>query len=450
MASHLLTTPTKKTNCYRILSLGQRGVGKTVFLAGAYLDLRDSVEEIKVDSLDSVTEQNVLKLLGHIRETGDYPPPSVKISNFNFALKMSVNQRKKVLYNFSWSDVPGEICEPDNEHFQELVLNSHGCCAFFDALALVTESNYTDRVRSIMKQLLAIASLTAKNGIFYPISLVFTKCDLLGTPPTNILRLEQHLGAITDPLDTTGVIYKTFYSAVQIVKQDEHSRVVSRGGAGAAVYWLTQELLNISQRGETRRLASQLHSLSFPSLRTYAASNTMLKAKLINSKIFALVGLLAFVSLASWFGITWYERQVANSPDTLTARSIEQYRGILRAQPENTDALINLANLLIQQAEYSGAIELMQRLVKIQPQEIEWQMNLARLYAVTQQPKEAQKIYDSILNRDGNNVDALQEKAILLASTNKAEAKELATKAMRYASPAAKPKISQLLNSLSN
>ncbi|PSB48503.1 hypothetical protein C7B80_05450 [Cyanosarcina cf. burmensis CCALA 770] len=450
MASHLLTTPTKKTNCYRILSLGQRGVGKTVFLAGAYLDLRDSVEEIKVDSLDSVTEQNVLKLLGHIRETGDYPPPSVKISNFNFALKMSVNQRKKVLYNFSWSDVPGEICEPDNENFQELVFNSHGCCVFFDAFALVNQPDYVVRLNKIMQQLLAVASLTAKNGIFYPISLVFTKCDLLGVPPSDVLSLEPHLTPITDPLDTTGVIYKTFYSAVRIAKQEGDSKVVSRGGAGAAIFWLTQELLNINQRGEIRRLASQLHSLSFPSLRAYTASGSSLKTKLINSKVFALLGLLAFVSLASWFGITWYERQVANSPDALTARSIEQYRGVLRAQPENTDALINLANLLIQKAEYSGAIELMQRLVKVQPQEIEWQMNLARLYAVTQQPKEAQKIYDSILNRDGNNVDALQEKAILLASTDKAAAKELATKAMRYASPAAKPKISQLLNSLSN
>ena len=166
--------------------------------------------------------------------------------------------------------------------------------------------------------------------------------------------------------------------------------------------------------------------------------------------MFALLGLLAFVSLASWFGITWYERQVANSPDALTARSIEQYRGVLRAQPENTDALINLANLLIQKAEYSGAIELMQRLVKVQPQEIEWQMNLARLYAVTQQPKEAQKIYDSILNRDGKNVAALYEKAILLASTDKAAANQLATKAMQNASAEAKPKVSQLLSSLSN
>lgn len=47
-------------------------------------------------------------------------------------------------------------------------------------------------------------------------------------------------------------------------------------------------------------------------------------------------------------------------------------------------------------------------------------------------------------------VAALPEKAILLAQIDKATVKKLATKAMQYASPAAKPGISRLLDSLSN
>lgn len=434
---------------YRILSLGQRGVGKTVFLAGAYLDMRESVDEIRVESLDSITEQNIVNLLGLIQETGDYPPPSVKVDCFNFGLQMSVGKQKPVSYNFLWNDVPGEICQPDNEEFQKQVFESHGCCVFFDANALVTHPGYAQSTKLTVKQLLAVASLTAKNGVFYPISLVFTKVDLLGAPPGNILRIEERSEFITKPLDDTGVRYRTFYSAVQLVERDGKMRVSSRGAAGAALFWLTQELASYNQRQEAKHLEAQLHSLSFPSLRTYAApARNPIASRLMKPKIAIGAGMAAVVVIATAFGWTAYENQVARSPVTLTARSIAHYREILKEQPNDVDALINLSNLLLQIREYNEALDVTKRLVASRPEQLDFKINLARLYVATDRPQAANLVYDNILKVDGDNIAALKEKAILVSQTDKQEAQKLTRKAIQYASPADKPELMQMLEAL--
>lgn len=411
--------------------------------------MRKSVDEIKVESLDSVTEQNVDRLLGLIRETGNYPPPSVKIASFNFGLQMSLSKHKSVSYNFAWNDVPGEICQPDNEEFQKQVFESHGCCVFIDAHALVTRSDYAQSAEPIVKQLLAVASLTAKNGMFYPVSLVFTKCDLLGPPPGNILRIEERIKFITKPLDNTGVVYKTFYSAVQIIETDGKTQVLSRGAAGAALFWLTQELVGYSQGRGAKRLEAQLHSLSFPSLRTYAASaRDPIVARLMNPKIAIGIGVAAAVAISMAFGLAVYENQVARSPVTLTARSIAHYREVLKEQPNDVDALINLSNLLLQVGEYNEALDITKRLVVSHPEQLDFKMNLARLYVATNQPQEANLIYDNILKADADNIAALKEKAIIVSQTDKEEARKLTRKAMQHASPADRRELTQMLEAL--
>ncbi|NJQ98937.1 MAG: hypothetical protein HC784_18135 [Hydrococcus sp. CSU_1_8] len=121
---------------FNLLSIGQRGVGKTVFLAGSYVELqgsrtKNSDRALWLECQDSQGKENLEAVLDYIARTGDYPPPTMKITDFNFSLNAHSRQGEKKLCAFRWWDVPGESCNFRDPDFQKMVLNSHSCCVFY-------------------------------------------------------------------------------------------------------------------------------------------------------------------------------------------------------------------------------------------------------------------------------------------------------------------------------
>lgn len=231
---------------FNLLSIGQRGVGKTVFLAGSYAELNSDIpaeelQEFWFDCEDQQVQQNIEKLLNYIAQTGQYPPPTLKITNFNFSMKRYSLRGARELCNIRWWDIPGEYCNIRNRDFQKLVLASHGCCVFISAEALLHDHAYVQSLENVVKQVMGIASLVHQHGLKYPFALIFTKCDLLQLGPISLLQLEQNLQPLVTGLEAAKANYKRFYSAIPIVSY-RGSATLKAKGAAAPILWLTSEL----------------------------------------------------------------------------------------------------------------------------------------------------------------------------------------------------------------
>jgi hypothetical protein len=231
------------TETFNLLSIGQRGVGKTVFLAGSYAELhadRKRLQQLWFDCQDSQAQANIERLFSYIVQTGTYPPPTMKVTNFSFSLKRRRLWGVQTLSHFRWLDIPGEICNIHNRDFRAMVSDSHGCCLFIDAYTLVHNNGYLQALEDITKQVMAIASLAHLNDFKYPFALILTKCDLL-EPGRPSQQLEKFLQPLTTRLDAVRANYQTFYSLIPIVHIQDAS-IVRVIGAAAPLLWLVWEL----------------------------------------------------------------------------------------------------------------------------------------------------------------------------------------------------------------
>ncbi|MGH2415938.1 MAG: tetratricopeptide repeat protein, partial [Microcystaceae cyanobacterium] len=187
-----------KPPVFNLLSIGQRGVGKTVFLAGSYAELQDKSRTNQSESLwfecqDKQDKENLNGILNYVARTGEYPPPTLKITDFNFELKQRSRGREKTLCLFRWWDIPGEYCDFSQPDFQKMVLNSHSCCVFINAYQLVNDANYPSTLERMVKQIASIATLVAPHLLNYRFALIFTQCDRLDSSPISRLQIEQNL-----------------------------------------------------------------------------------------------------------------------------------------------------------------------------------------------------------------------------------------------------------------
>ncbi|MGF1481757.1 MAG: hypothetical protein ACFB4I_20120 [Cyanophyceae cyanobacterium] len=229
---------------YSLLSIGQRGAGKTVFLAGSYTEL-DSAHQLDAQAVwincrDSQTRENMEALLSYITRSGHYPPPTIKITNFNFSLKRTVNQQEQTLCHFRWWDLPGESCSYDDPDFRNLVFESNGCCIFIDADALIHQPTYHQNLQEIRQQLIPIVTLVHINQLNYAFAFLLTKCDLLETD-TATAQLQEHLHPLTTELDLLDIDYKLFYLRVPIVAVERQATLQAQGTA-EPLLWLMDEL----------------------------------------------------------------------------------------------------------------------------------------------------------------------------------------------------------------
>lgn len=252
MTSLLSKGPAKR---FSLLVMGQRGVGKTVFLAGSYAALHNLSQQERgplwFDCQTDRTKGNIEAILSYVARSGEYPPATIKTLDFDFSLKRRRLLGSQTLCHFGWHDIPGEICTPENESFRDIVLSSHGCCFFVDGYALVNEKSYMEGLKGLIYQIQIIASLAYLNELKYAFSLVVTKADLIKSDADGKdwkEKVEQSLQPLFDVLQTGRANYKVFYSAVLIDSGTDSLTLKTDGGA-APVLWLIDELFRAHSPG---------------------------------------------------------------------------------------------------------------------------------------------------------------------------------------------------------
>jgi len=401
------TTP--KT--FSLLSIGQRGVGKTVFLAGSYTELHadsqpDDSQQLWFDCQDDLAQENLEKLLSYIALTGQYPPGTIKSTDFKFSLKRRSRWGSQTVCHFRWWDIPGESCNVHDLGFNEIVATSHGCCVFVDAHALVHKQAYLQALKQIMTQVAAIASLVSLNHLKYAFAVILTKCDLLEPTPLSTQRLQQGLQPLISRLEAAKANYQMFYSFIPVV-QTANGAILNAKGAAAPLVWLVLELsqlhnpagsnnplksvtqvlpggrFQIQQQqapGGLRSLLRRSHkSLGNNSLGRSLLSTTQRNLLLLALAIVGFVGALGYLAI----DYNWFPQNTQN------LQTLERHRQLERA------------------------IFLTEKLVQQQPKLIDLHLQLAQLYELTGQANKAESVYDQVLTQQQYNFEALIGKALL-------------------------------------
>lgn len=412
---NLLPETTPKT--FSLLSIGQRGVGKTVFLTGSYVELHSDSQpkhrqQLWFDCQDSDVQENIDRLLSYIARSGQYPPPTLKITNFNFSLKRHSLSGTKTLAHFRWWDIPGESCNIDNPDFRKMVFNSHGCCVFIDAYALVHLPAYRQALEDIIQQVMPIATLVHLNRLKYAFALILTKCDLLEPDPLTRQHLEKNLQWLTNCLNVVKANYQTFYSDIPIVHSEGVSTLKATGAA-APLLWLVRELSlahNPGLMNNLLELVPRARPSGFQSRQQgvdgalQSLSSTQSKA----SRVKKIFGLYLFPTARKYI---LFLVATVGMVGVIGLLSVD-YKWVLQHQSKNLDALSHLATLR-QRGQFDQAVPLMEKLVEQSPEQLELRLQLANLYEITGQVPKAETAYDHVLAHQKNNLKALIGKAVL-------------------------------------
>ena len=410
----LSKTPTKTFN---LLSIGQRGVGKTVFLAGSYVELNadgqtKSPTQLWFDCQDSLNQANIEKIISYIAQTGYYPPPTIKVTDFNFSLKRNSRWGVQTLCNFRWCDVPGEICNVYNCDFRSMVSTSHGCCVFIDAHALVKVDTYLQELEDIIEQVMAIASLVSLNGLKYVFALILTKSDLIEPALLSHQQIESYLQPLTTRLDAVRGNYQIFYSLIPI-SCVEGASTLKATGAAAPFLWLVWELSKIHNPGLTNNLLETIKGLLPTELQPQqkGADDGSLLSRFqpVDVGIKKKLGLYLLPSARRT--LLLLSLAIVGLIGAVGFLSVD-YEQLLRRQPKNLDALNELA-VLRQRGQFEQAITLAEKLIQQEPENLEIRLQLAHLYEITGQVTKAETTYDQVLAKQENNLKALVGKAVL-------------------------------------
>jgi len=408
-----------KPPIYNLLSLGERGVGKTVFLVGSYAEL-NSVSDIDPDLAPNLApslwfecqynpEKELLEsILNYVSQTGHYPPPTLKITDFHFAFKQRKRWGIKSLCYFRWWDIPGEYCNFENPYYQTMVLNSHSCCVFINADRLVHDASYIQSLETITKQVVSLARLIDRTAIPYAFALIFTQCDQLPPGAIGQLQIEEKIQGLVTALESVSAKYQRFYTGIPIVERDGTFKLQSNG-VSSAFLWLVAELYKKKSFGVDKSLEA--------SLQDKTDSQKLLPT--FSPKLLWGLGGIAALIIILGLGWNFFLRQ-PNSNQTPTASSsgnndqqVEKYQKLLQENPKNMDALVALANLYLEQGELEKAIPVLEKIAVIQPNNLDWQFNLAKLYELSDQMDKAEKIYDQMLSKNPKEFKALVGKAML-------------------------------------
>lgn len=231
---------------YNLLSIGQRGFGKTVFLAGSYAQFKAEAENnplvpLWLECEAQEAQKNINNVLNYIARTGEYPPATMKITNFDFSLQQNRSWGKETVGRVCWWDTPGESCQIYNPAFLSMVVNAHGCCLFLDAQALVEQGDKPQELEALLNPIQTIAEIIHYNGLKHPLALILTKCDLLKAKAVNWQRLKKSLSPLTDYLSALPINYQTFYSEIPI-EQVEGVATLKGTQTSMPLIWLVEEM----------------------------------------------------------------------------------------------------------------------------------------------------------------------------------------------------------------
>lgn len=448
--------PIKSSNppFFNLLCIGHRGVGKTVFLAGSYTELntaseKDMEQKLWFECKNKEDKENLDSIVSYIAKSGQYPPPTMKITDFNFSLKQHGLGNAQTLCHFRWSDIPGEVCNFQNTEFQNMVLNSHSCCVFINGARLVSDPTYVDQLESLVKQVIAIATLIDKAVIDYAFALIFTQCDRLDAGPMARLQIEEHIQFLITSLEAADAKYQRFYSGIPIVGTEGNYTLEAQGSASAFL-WLVSELQQKYQSAPQMNLGHALKpDISALQYWLSPSSSGQFSPSRTYPLWFAGIGLgLLGVAGAGLLAFQLWQSNVSSSPTSL--REIRQYQWKLQENPNDVPTLIALADHYIQLGELEKAIPLAEEIVQQLPDVLDWQINLAKLYELTEQKPKAEQIYEQILQKDSNYYKALLGKAIIRSEQgDRTTAKSLFEKAEQAApSPEIQQQIRETANKL--
>ena len=394
-----MNSSSKEPEIFNILCLGQRGVGKTVFLAGSYAELlsqeESNSEQFWFDCQDTQAEKHLQSIFNYVAQNGEYPPPTLKITSFNFSLKSRRRRQTKTLCQFRWWDIPGEICQIEHPDFQKMALSSHSCCMFINGYALVHQPTYLQELEETIRQVVAIASLVNQHNLNYRFAVVFTQCDRLGAGPVSQLQIEKHLQPVTERLDAAKANYQKFYSAIPIIAQADTFRL-NPSGAAQPLLWLLSQLTSRAVQSPLGSGLEQKPAAHFQSTRL--PKNTLIG--LASASLVAIVALLGIGLLSQ-------------RPELQADEPVSKYQQVLQVDPNNTDALLNLANLYLDRGQSEKAIPLMEKVVAQNPENVDLHFNLAKIYELTGHQQKAEAVYDQVLAQQENDLRALLGKAIL-------------------------------------
>jgi tetratricopeptide (TPR) repeat protein len=432
-----------KTKTFRLLSLGQRGVGKTVFLASNCTEVlhpsqgTNSKQDLRFECQDAELRENIEKLVDYTVRTGQYPPPTFKISDFCFSLKRKTLRGDETLCDLSWFDIPGELCDINNIEFQTILLSSHGCCVFVDSYALLNEEKYIETLEPMINQLEAIVSLVNQHGLSYPFSFICTKCDLLEQTPIQFIQLEEKLRPITKRLELAKAHYRQFYAAVPIIHGGKDGLIQSKG-ATAPLLWLISELNKIHGTDAQLNLGNSINQmlttpdavdLPFASkARRQWQLSPPQKAIAIALAICGGLGTVAAIALNTGFLRPQSSAQV--SPE----QRIQNYEQVLQREPNNREAVSQMVYAYLELGQSDKAIDQLKKAIQSSPNNIDMLFELASLYNATLQHKKEEEVYDQILMKQKDNVVALMNKASLHKNRGDVKAaRALFEKAEKYA-----------------
>jgi tetratricopeptide (TPR) repeat protein len=409
---------------FNLLCIGQRGVGKTVFLAGSYLELQNQPQTSNSQSCwmecrDTQGKENLQSILDYVARMNAYPPPTMKVTDFRFDLKShhgSKNNAKsdrtlKTLCHFNWWDIPGECCNLRDREFQKIILDSHSCCVLIDGEALVNDPSYLETMEEITKQIIAIASLVRERGLDYAFALIFTKCDLLEPNAIARLQIEENLQPFLARLDSVNTKYHRFYSSIPIATFQNTTKLKATG-ASEPILWLLSELNKSRQFQEQSTLANGLKQNTSVKRSSVVSTRPLTNAR----KFMPLLILSSFGVLAVSSALFFTANKLSPSQ-----RIIAQYETILQEDPTNLDALTNLAELYIKEKDEEKAIPILEKIVQQPTKSFDWHYILAELYKRQGDREKEESVYDRILEQE-NDLQALLQKAEL-----RAENKDLKT-----------------------
>ncbi|OKH26632.1 hypothetical protein NIES593_00805 [Hydrococcus rivularis NIES-593] len=233
---------------YSLLSIGQRGVGKTVFLIGSCTELytnqyQENGQQIWFDCEEPEIQQTFESILRQTTQTGQYPSATMKITNFDFSLKLRSLWGNKTLCQFRWWDPPGESCQIYNPAFLMMVLNSDGYCAFIDAYNLVERANDPKALAQSFELVKSIAEVLHSNNLEHPLAIVLTKCDRLRLDSQDGQILDRGIQPLQAFLENLKINYQIFYSSIPIVAGDDGFDLKTSETA-KPILWLISKLRN--------------------------------------------------------------------------------------------------------------------------------------------------------------------------------------------------------------
>jgi hypothetical protein len=226
--------------------MGQRGAGKTVFLASHALGQQwDGLGDRRGAWIckDPDTQAILGKIRDFIAKTGSYPPATLKIANFD--LTWISAETGATWADLCWWDLPGETCQLYNPAFLSLITQASGILLFLDGEQMVEMADNVETIACTWSTELGILEILHLNRLAIPVALVVTKGDRLAGNTVNWQRLHRGIEHLRHKLGTLELNTHLFISQIPIVCEQGHFRL-QPAMADSPLSWLADRALKVA------------------------------------------------------------------------------------------------------------------------------------------------------------------------------------------------------------